>query len=185
VLIEGEKVIVSLKKREAALFYIIAGLIGIWIVGKVVFAPFHNKLSGLGREVVLQEARLKKGIGLISEKDAISKEYERYASYFSLQGSSDEEAIGGFSEEVVRLSRESGLVIQDMKPQKETKSDKFSKLYQINIRAEANMQQLVNFLYALHNSSLLFSIEKISLSPRSEESPTLNISFTIVGVSFS
>lgn len=177
--------IINLKKREAALFYIIVSLVGIWILGKVVFAPFHNKLTGLGREVALQEARLKKGISLISEKDGINKEYERYASYFSLQASSDEEAIAGFSEEVVRISRESGLVIQDMKPQKEIKSDKFSKLYQINIRAEANMQQLVNFLYALHNSPLLFSIEKISLLPRSEESSALNITFTIVGVSFS
>ena len=176
--------IINFKKREAVLFYIILGLIGIWVIGKVVFAPFHSKLTGLGREVTLQEARLKKGISLISEKDAINKEYGHYASYFSLRASSDEEAIAAFSEEVVRISRESGLVIQDMKPQKDTKSDKFSKQYQINIRAEANMQQLVNFLYAAHSSTLLFSIEKISLSPRSEESSALNITFTIIGVSF-
>ncbi len=174
----------ELKKREFILVYCIVGLLGIWLVSRSIFGPFHAKLSGLNAEVVLQEARLKKGISLIERKDDINKEYGKYASYFSLQGLSDEEAVAAFLKEVEKISRESGLVILDMKPQKETKNDKFAKQYQINIKTETSMEKLVRFLYALHNSSVLFSVERVTLVPKSDESPDLSVSLSIVGVAF-
>ncbi len=172
------------KKREYILLYAVLGLGGIWLVAKFIFGPFHTKLTTLKQTVTLQEAKLKKGISLVENKVVINKEYEKYASYFSLLGSSDETAVASFLKEVEKISRESGLMILDMKPQKEIEKDKFSKQYQINIKAEANMKQLINFLYALHNSHLLFGVEKMTLVPKSEESSNSNIAMTVVGVSF-
>ncbi|MFH0940345.1 MAG: GspMb/PilO family protein [Candidatus Omnitrophota bacterium] len=172
------------KKREIIFGYAIGGFFLIWLVVKVILVPFQQKLSGLNGEVILREARLKKGVSLIEKKDEIEKEYGKYASYFSMQDFSDEEAVANFLKEVEKISRDAGLVILDMKPQKDAKGDKFSKQYQINIKAEASMQKLVTFLYALHNSSVLFSVEKLVLVPKAEDSPELNITMTVVGVSF-
>ena len=174
----------EIKKRELGLFYAIAGLLVIWFISRVVLSPFHEKLATLDREVALQEAKLRKGITLIEKKEAISKEYDKYASFFSIQNYSDEESVANFLKEVEKISRETNLTILDMKPQKEVAKDKFSKEYQINIKAEANMKQLVNFLYALTNSSLLFSVEKMVLVPKSEESSDLSITMAVSGVSF-
>ena len=174
----------EIKKREVALFYAIAGLLTIWFISRVVLSPFHEKLVTLDREVVLQEAKLRRGITLIERKEAISKEYDKYASFFSIQNYSDEESVANFLKEVEKISRETNLTILDMKPQKEVSKDKFSKEYQINIKAEANMKQLVSFLYALTNSSLLFSVEKMVLVPKSEESSDLSITMAVSGVSF-
>lgn len=172
------------KKREIIFGYAIGGLFLIWLVVNVIIVPFQQKLSGLSGEVTLQEVRLEKGVSLIEKKEEIEKEYGKYASYFSMQNFSDEEAVANFLKEVEKISRDAGLTILDMKPQKESKGDKFSKQYQINIKAEANMQKLVTFLYALHNSSVLFSVEKLVLVPKAEDSPDLNITMTVVGVSF-
>lgn len=174
----------DLKKHQYLLVYAAAGVLTVWLVSRVIFTPFHARLTGLGRDVLLQEARLKKGISLIERQDEINKEYDKYASYFSLHDLSDEEAVSNFLKEVEKTSREAALAVVDMKQQKEVKKDKFSKQYTINIRAEGTMPQLVNFLYALHNSSILFTVEKMSISPKSEESPDLNITLTMVGVSF-
>ena len=174
----------EVKKRELILFYGIAGLGTVWLVSKVIFGPFQAKLTNLRRDVVLQESRLKKGVGLIENKEAIDKEYAKYASYFSLTGTSDEAAVATFLREIEKISRDSGIMISDMKPQKEAVGDKFSKEYQINIKAETNMKTLINFLYALHNSPLLFSVEKMVLVPKSEESSDLSVTMTIIGVSF-
>ena len=174
----------EIKKREVALFYAIAGLLTIWFISRVVLSPFHEKLVTLDREVALQEAKLRRGITLIEKKEAISKEYDKYASFFSIQNYSDEESVANFLKEVEKISRETNLTILDMKPQKEAAKDKFSKEYQINIKAEANMKQLVGFLYALTNSSLLFSVEKMVLVPKSEESSDLSITMAVSGVSF-
>ena len=174
----------AIKKRELTLFYAIVGLIGLWVIFKVVLGPFHEKLNTLSQTVSLSEERLRRGIGLMESKEVISKEYERYASFFSIQNYSDDEAAANFLKEVEKIGRETNLAILDMKPQKDVAKDKISKEYQINVKAEANMKQLVSFLYALSNSSLLFSIERIVLVPKSEESPDLSITMLIHGVSF-
>ncbi len=173
-----------MKKQHLILIYCLAGVLGAWLVFKVIFGPFHEKLSGLSREAKLIEERLRKGTGLLSKKETINKEYEKYASYFSLQNVSDEEATAVFLKEVERIGRESGVTILDMKPQKETEKDRFSKQYLINIKAEASMRELVGFLYALHDSKLLFSIERLVLSPKAENASSINITMALVGVAF-
>lgn len=172
------------KKKELLLIGAAAGLAVAFFIARAVFGPFHARLLALGREVALAEAKLGKGIGLIAYKEAITKEYERYASYFSLRNLSDEESVANFLKEIEKVSRASGLVVLDMKPQKETKADKFSKQYIINLKAEGNMEELIAFLYALHTSPLLFGVEKMTLAPKAEESPDLGIVLAIAGVSF-
>lgn len=174
----------DLKQKNIYFLYIAGVVLGCLAVMKVIFAPFHAKLSNLSKEVVLEEARFKKGVSLIENKKTIEEEYKKYASYFSMQGYSDEEAVASFLKEIEKVSRDSGLMILDMKPQKEAKSDKFFKQYQIKIKAETNMGQLVTFLYKLNESSLLFSVEKLTLIPKAEDSSVISVSLVIVGVLF-
>lgn len=174
----------NLKKRDYVLLYFALGLFFVWLVARVVLNPFHEKLSDLEGEVSQEKGKLKKGIGLIEKKETINREYGKYASYFSLENVSDDEAVSRFLREIESIGRESRVTIVDMKPQKETESDKFSKQYQINIKAEGNMVQLVNFLYALQHSELLLSVEKLVLSPKTDNQSDLNITLTLVGVAF-
>lgn len=174
----------ELKKREFILGYVIVGLVAIGAVSKFLFGPFASKLAVIDRSVVVQEAKLKKGITLIERKEEINKEYEKYASFFSLTGTSEEEAVVAVLKEVEKISRDSGLTIVDMKPQKETKADKFSRQYNLSIKAEGDMEQLVDFLYSLSSSSLLLSVEKMVLSPKTEGSSDLNITLTVGGIVF-
>ncbi|MFH1691530.1 MAG: GspMb/PilO family protein [Candidatus Omnitrophota bacterium] len=174
----------NLKEKNIYILYIVGVVLGGLAVLKIVFSPFHAKLSSLSRDVILQESRFKKGVSLIENKKAIEDEYKNYASYFSLQGYSDEEAVANFLKEVEKVSRETGLTVLDMKSQKDAETDKFSKQYQIKIKAEANMEELVKFLYKLSESPLLFSVERLILVPKGEDSAVIGVSMTIVGVSF-
>lgn len=174
----------NIKQKDVYIFYIVGIILGCLLIVKVVFSPFHAKLLSLSQEVALEEARYKKGVSLIENKKMIEDEYKQYASYFSIQGFSDEEAVANFLREVEKVSREMGLTVLDMKSSKEAETDKFSKQYQIRIKAEANMEELVGFLYKLSESSLLFSVEKLAVVPKAGDSPVLSISMTIVGVSF-
>jgi hypothetical protein len=175
----------AIKKTEMMLAYAIGGLLLVILVVRVIFTPFHQKLGALDRDATLAEARLKKGLGLIEKKDEIEQEYGKYASYFSLQGNSGEEAVAAFLREIEKLGRASGMTIVDIKPQKESAGDKFSQQYQISIKAEATMEGVVKFLHALQESSLLFGVDKMVLVPRGEEASTLSVNLTVVGVAFS
>ena len=175
----------ALKKREWILAYVIGGLLVASLIIRIIFTPFHQKLAALDRDIILNEARLKKGVGLMEKKDAIEEEYAKYASYFSLQGDSGEEAVASFLREIESVARSSGMTILDMKPQKEPKGDKFSQQYEISIKAEADMASVVKFLHALQESTLLLSVEKMVLVPRGgEEATTLSVTLTVVGVAF-
>ncbi len=174
----------ALKKREVFLFYAVIMLLVGWFVIRIVFVPFHEKLSELDRKVVLEEARLKRGACLLEKKEEIVKAYERFESYYSLRNLSDEEVVASLQKELLDIGNGSGLTIQDMKPQKEVASDKVSRHYSINIKAEGSLTQFINFLYALYNSQFLFSIDKMDLAPDREGSAFLKISMKVIGVSF-
>jgi hypothetical protein len=174
----------TLKKQELMLLYAVAGLIAIFIISRFIFVPFHAKLAAFDREIVLKEARFKRGLSLVENKETIENEYAKYDSYFSLQGASSEEAVAAFLKEIEKVSRSTGMVILDVKPQKEAEEEKSSRQYQINIKAEAGIEDLVKFLHVLHNSSLLFSAEKLVLVPKGDNASVLSISMTLVGVVF-
>ena len=174
----------NLLKNKGVLIYCLAGVLGCWFVVKVVFGPFHGKLTNLSAQATIGKERLEKGFNLIENQEAINREYNKYMTYFSLQNVTDKEAVATLLKEVEILSREAGVTIMDMKPQEEAESDKISKQYQINIKAEATMEELIKFLYSLYNAKYLFSIEKLVLAPKNEGASDLNITLSLVGVSF-
>lgn len=174
----------NLKKKEVVLAYGLLGVLGVFAVSRLVFVPFHKKLAGFDRDVVLKEARLRRGLTLVEKRDEIAREYAKYDAFFSLHNASSEEAVGAFLKEIEKVSRATGLVILDVKPQKEAEEDKSSRQYQISLKAEAGMAQLVKFLHALHNSSLLFSVEKLTLIPKGDNAFLLSVTMTLVGVVF-
>ncbi len=127
---------------------------------------------------------MKRGLMLIENREIINSEYNKYASYFSIQDYSNEEAVAGFLKQLEKISRDSGFLILDIKPQKEAETDATTKQFQINIKAEANIKTLMSFLYGLYTSPLLFSVEKIVLVPKSDGSSDLSVNLTLMGVSF-
>lgn len=172
------------KKQQYTMIYAAVGVAAVLLLFKAIVGPFHQRLTLTSKQVMLQEAKLKKGMFLIENREAINNEYDKYASYFSMQNSSNEEAVAGFLREVEKVSRNSGILILDVKPQKDVETDGISKQFQINIKAEADMKKLVSFFYGLYTSPLLFSVEKVTLVPKSEGSSELSITLTLMGVLF-
>ncbi|MFA5039477.1 MAG: hypothetical protein WC732_07335 [Candidatus Omnitrophota bacterium] len=174
----------NVPKKYNTLIFAAAGALVVLFVVKTLIGPFHEKFVLLKRQQALQEAKLKKGLALIENKDAINREYARYASYFSQQGFSDEEAVAGFLKQLEEISRASGFLILDIKPQQGQQQDTISKQFQINIKAESDLPKLVAFLHGLYNSPLLFSVEKMVLVPKKEGTSDLSISLTVEGTQF-
>jgi hypothetical protein len=175
---------IRLKKREWVLVYFVGGLVSVSVIGQFIVAPLADKLEDLDRSVKVQASRLKKGMSFLANQQNILDQYGKYAMFFSLQGASDEEVAASIMSEIDRISREAGVVIVDMKPQKETKTDQLTKQYLINIKAEGQMDQVIRFLHGLHNATLLLSAERMIIAPKGEDSPVLSFSMIVVGEKF-
>jgi hypothetical protein len=175
---------IDLKKQQYVFVYAAVGLGALLLIFKAIIGPLHERLTTVRKQVVLQESKLKRGLILLENRETINSEYNKYASYFSIQEYSNEEAVAGFLKQLEKISRDSGFLILDIKPQKEAETDATTKQFQINIKAEANIKTLVSFLYGLYTSPLLFSVEKMVLVPKSEGSSDLSVNLTLMGVSF-
>ncbi|MDD2866859.1 MAG: hypothetical protein PHO59_05995, partial [Candidatus Omnitrophica bacterium] len=107
---------IDLKKQQYVLIYAAVGLMAALMVFKALIAPFHERVTTVGKQVILQESKLKRGLMLIENRDTINSEYSKYASYFSIQEYSNEEAVAGFLKQLEKISRDSGFLILDIKP---------------------------------------------------------------------
>jgi Tfp pilus assembly protein PilO len=149
------------------------------ILETVVFRPLSNRLATLNQEVRAKEVELMKGLRIDEQRDRILKEYKSYEGYLRIKGS-DEEIISEFLREIERLGRESTVSLLDIKPQSTNKRGVY-KEYIIEVRLEAPMKSIIDFLYRLNNSVLLLKVEKLVLSLKEESSDILKVNMSISG----
>jgi Tfp pilus assembly protein PilO len=94
---------------------------------------------------------------------------------------SDDEQVTQVLKELESLASKSSVYLVDMKPGgiKESGS---SKRILINLNCEAQMEQLVDFMYNMENSSSLISIEKYQLTPKAKESSVAKCNISVYKV---
>jgi len=96
---------------------------------------------------------------------------------------SDEEVTSELLNEIEALARDSSISISEIKPISNQKRG-VSKEHTIEVRTEASMPQLINFLYRLNNSTSMLRVQKFSLMLRDENSDILRVTLLIAGISF-
>lgn len=170
----------KLNKREKQIFYGCIALVSLFIMERVIFKPFTDKLAELRNEISLKEAKLIKGLRAEAQRDQILKEYKGYEGYLKVKGS-DEEIVSEFLREVERLARESAVSVSDVKPQSSRKRGLYNE-YNIEVRTEATLKDIVTFLYRLNNSVLLLRVEKINLTLKDENSDVLKVNMVLSGM---
>jgi len=110
-------------------------------------------------------------------KRSITQEYQKYIQYVSKSGS-DEEEVAKILGEIETLARQTAINLVDMKPQTTREID-FYKQYLIEVEAEGEMKDLVNFLHQLNISSQLLRAEKLRLSLPKKDSTVIKSSMLI------
>jgi len=171
---------VKLAKRERNILYACIALFSLFILERIVLKPFADKISDLDREIQSKEAKLIKGLRAESQRDQILNEYKKYEGYLKVKAS-DEENVSEFLRELEKLARESAMSVSDIKPQANNKRSAY-KEYIVELRAEAQLKDVVTFLYRLNNSALLLRVEKMALTLKDENAETLKVNMTISGI---
>ena len=85
--------------------------------------------------------------------------------------------------EVEKLARKTSLYIVDMKPLG-VEEDKVSRKYSVDLNCEAQMEQIMNFMYEIENSSMLFFVESFNITPKSKDSSVAKCNMRIANVIF-
>jgi Tfp pilus assembly protein PilO len=117
---------------------------------------------------------------ILSQKDKILSESAKYATYLSRMKSEDEETTT-LLKEIEALANKTAISLIDMKPTA-LKSAGTYKKFLVNLNCEAQMEQLVDFMYNIENSNKLLVIERYQISPKSKESSIARCSMSIAKI---
>ena len=159
--------IASLIHRGQRPWIFIAAVVFLVVMGLgVVMGPVRNRFLALDESIVVQEKKAARNLRVLSpaSKDAAISEYQAFGNAIPRRGSSAEETAAMLAE-LEKHALELGVVTTATK-QREPKLEKDFEEYQVEIEIEANMKQLVSFLYGIESSSQLLRVDRLALESK-------------------
>ena len=166
-----------LSKRERIVFYIALGVISLVILDRLVIYPVLARMRSLDEEIKEERARIKRDLHILAQKERIIEESQKYAPY-SIKDLSTEEVTTLLLKEIGNLANETSVYLIDIKPTGIKEEDVYRK-YLVNLSCEAQMEQIINFIYSIEDSHSLLKIEKYNINPKSEDSSIARCSMVI------
>jgi len=170
-----------LSKREKIILYAAAIVISLLLLDRLIISPVFNRINFLNAEIRAKEQSVKRNVRILSQKDKIIAESEKYASVLS-HDKTEEEEMTSVMKEVENLASKNSVYLIDMKPSA-VKTIGQSKQYIVNLGCEAQMGQLVEFMYGIENSKELLTIEKYQIGPKSKDSSVARCGMSISKIS--
>lgn len=168
----------KLKKKEKIIVIVIASVAVFVLFFKFFVLGVVNKSKKINMEIRLAEEKLKKSFGIEKNKKNIEDENKAYAKYL-LGPLQEREVVGRFLKEIENITQNTGILVINLTPDNQAVQEKTFKKFKAELKAEANLQQVINFLFRIQESSLLIQLDKISLTPKDEIASTLRIDATI------
>jgi len=171
----------KLSQKEKTGLFISMILVSLVILDRLILTPINDRIQQINREIKINEKQLAMGLRNLNQKELVSSEYNKYASYLKNSGS-DEETTTAILSEIENLAQKSGVSLIAMKPQQAQNID-FHKEYTIEVEAEGSMDALVRFLYELNASPQLLRAEKLRLNLKDKDSSVVKATIQITKIS--
>ena len=172
-----QNILARFTKREKMILYGALLFIFLMFLDRMVIGPVFQKLASLDEEIIRRESNIKKDMRILSQKDRILSEAAKYATFLGETRSEDEE-VTSLLKEVEAQANKASVYLVDIKPAG-SKEIGTSKKYLVTLNCEAQMEQIVNFMYNIENSNKLLAIEKYQITPKSKESSVAKCSLTV------
>ncbi|MFH0838764.1 MAG: GspMb/PilO family protein [Candidatus Omnitrophota bacterium] len=169
-----------LSKREKTILYVALSVFTITLLDRLIIYPISSKIKSLNSEIQEKELAIKKNLRIWLKKDKILAESARYSEVFVFS-KSDEEELTTVLKEIETLANRSSVYLIDMKPAG-LKQVGSSKRYMVNLNCEAQMEQLIEFMYNIENSNKILTIEKYQITPKARESSVAKCSMSIAKI---
>lgn len=170
-------IVSHLSKREKVILYAIVFFVSLVLLDRMIIFPISSKMRGLTKEIQDKELDIKKNAHIVAQKDKIAAERAKYLSFLTKVESEDEE-VTSVLKDIESLANQNSVYLIDIKPAG-IKSIGVSQKYMVTLNCEAQMEQLMKFMYDIENSKQLFTIEKYQIGPKSKESSIAKCSMSI------
>jgi len=160
-----------MNKREKILLLAALVVILIPIIYFKITTPFVNKCKSQSLEIKKDKEIIKKMKDEISQKDNLTKEFSLLTKKIRAKLPLEREE-NQFLAEIGKVSQDTDVHIITMNPLLSKNLGVFKEL-SVEIDMEANLGNLVRFLYQMRRSSVVLVANKLALEPKSKRSALL------------
>ena len=167
-----------LSKREKLVFYVSFFFICITILDRFIISPIFSELNSLDKQIDEKKATVKKNLKIVAQKDRIQAISASYGT-FSNSAESDDEQMTSFLKEIETIANKDSVYLVDVKPSNVKVSRESVRKYLVNLNCEAQMEQILGFMYDIESSEKLLMIERYQISPKSQESSVIQCTMVV------
>jgi Tfp pilus assembly protein PilO len=170
----------TLSKRERKMLYITLFVLSALLIDRLFISPIVGRIDTLNKEISQKQSDINRFLLILAQKEKIKQMTNKLNIFLEgLKASSDEFTV--LLKEIERLANKSAVYLVDMKPGGIREQGTFKK-YIVNLSCEAQMQQLIEFMYNIESSHKLLTIEKYEITPKSKETGVAVCTLTIAKI---
>ena len=173
----------KLNSKEKILVVSSGVLLILFVLKVFVLGPIYDKTSIYSGEIEQAKIAIRKYMALEHNRTEILKAQKQIEGYSSLKGS-DEDKSAMVMSKIEAEARRSKLQILDMNSAGVTKVKGGVTLYRINLSAEGQLKNFLDFISGIEGANILLQVEKIGLAVKDENTGLLKIDMVILGVAF-
>ena len=173
----------KLNSKEKILAASIGVLLTLLVLKVFVLGPVYDKTSTYAGEIKQAKVTIRKYMALEHNRTEILKAQKQIEGYSSLKGS-DEDKSAMIMSKIEAEARGSKLQILDMNSAGLTKVKGGVTLYRINLSAEGQLKNFLDFISGIEGANILLQIEKIALAVKDESLGLLKMDTVILGIAF-
>lgn len=166
----------QLSSRERKLFWFTLGVILIYFI-LIWLKPTWDFIHELNNQILYKQIQLLKSRRIITQKETILKEYNKFSNILESKNSLDEE-MAYTLRELETLAEKTGLHLIDIKPQP-IREVTFYKILTIVIEGEGNINNLTKFIYGLSSSTKFLKVKSLRLKSNPKEKGILEVQLVI------
>ncbi len=165
-----------LSRREKSILYGTLTFVLLALTDRLIISPVFSRIKSLNEQIAKKESEIRNGLRILAQKDKIEAIKAKHSTF---TGSLDsDEEITVLLKEIEGMASKTSVYLIDMKPGG-SKTSGSSKKYTISLNCEAQMEQLVDFMYNIETAGKLFTIEKYQISPKSKASSIARCSMSV------
>lgn len=167
------------KGNKKIILYAAIGGIIILFLANFVFAVLGGRLKQFNKRIKLAEVKLTQILQIQKAKGVVEQESEMYQSYLAIEKWDERRVVEELLKETERIAKDSRVSVINLSPQQTPEMTPECKKYKADLRIDANLEQIYNFLRGIEMSRLLIRVERLTASSKSEDGDILKSEMTI------
>lgn len=167
-----------LSKREKYILYGTLTFVLLALTDRLFISPVFSRIKSLNEQIAKKESEIRNGLRILAQKDKIEAIKAKQGTFAGAGSLDSDEEITVLLKEIEGMASKVSVYLIDMKPAG-SKTSASSRKYTINLNCEAQMEQLVDFMYNIENAGRLLTIEKYQISPKSKASSIARCSMVV------